>query len=112
MRLNLGNVRWTALRLVVLCEHLGSLSAAAPVAHLSVAAASTQLSNLERLLGTRLFVRERRGLRPTPAGRRVASHCRLLLRGLDELAVAAARDPAPIRLARGQHRHEEASHEI
>ena len=55
-----------SLRLVVLCAELGSLSAAARCAHLSVSGASSRLSRLEQTFGTALF-RRARGLMPRTA---------------------------------------------
>ena len=82
---NLARIDLTSIRLVVLCAETGSLSAAARLAHLSISGASHRLSLLEESLGTTLFERHRRGLRPTRGGQMVASNGRLMLSLLENL---------------------------
>ena len=89
--LNLGRVDLVSLRLVVLCAELGSLSAAARQAHLSLSGASHRLAMLEDTLRRKLFVRHSRGLSPTRAGEIVASFGRLMLGTLEHLADNLAR---------------------
>ena len=100
-KVNLARLALPALRLVVLCDELGSLSAAAPSAHMSLSGASHKLASIEAALGFPLFVREPRGLKPTAAGRLVSLHARGILRAADALLEAldgqrpAAGDVAP-----------------
>jgi DNA-binding transcriptional LysR family regulator len=82
---NLARFDLVSLRLVVLCAELGSLSAAARSAHLSVSGASSRLSRLEETFGTALFRRHWRGLAPTPEGRIVAAQADQMLGLLHEM---------------------------
>jgi LysR family hydrogen peroxide-inducible transcriptional activator len=65
-------------------------------------ALSQQIQQLERLLGARLFERDRRRVLLTPAGEELLPRARAALRAVDELVQAAdaARDPlaGPLRL--------------
>jgi DNA-binding transcriptional LysR family regulator len=47
--------------------------------HLAIAAASTRIRNMEAALGTALLHRQRQGVQPTPAGRTLVHHARILL---------------------------------
>lgn len=80
---NLARFDLTSIRLVVLCAEMGSLSAAARRSHCTLSAGSQRLSALEHSLGRRLFVRDYRGLQPTPAGNLVARHGRAILNQLE-----------------------------
>jgi len=72
-------------------EH-GTLSRAADHTRVAISALSHHLSNLERNLSTRLFVRKPRGMQPTAAGERLYSHAKLVLRAMAaaEIDVRAA----------------------
>lgn len=107
--LNLARVDLVSLRLVACCVETGSLSRACREIHLSLSGASHRLGSLEDALGVRLFVRCRRGLEPTRAGRLVAQQAGRIIGLLDELQVAlAVREPSegrsralgPLRAAR------------
>lgn len=82
---NLARIDLVSLRLVVRCVELGSLSAAAQSAHLSVSGASSRLSRLEETLGTALFRRHWRGLAPTEEGAIVAAQADRMLGLLREM---------------------------
>lgn len=82
---NLARFDLVSVRLVVWCEQHGSLSAAARASHLAVAAASRRLQDLEAAVGTPLFERHARGLKPTAAGRLFVKHGLALLQTLDQL---------------------------
>lgn len=72
-------------QLVVLAEE-GSFVRAAERAHLSQPALTRGIQSLERELGVRLFDRDRQGVVPTPAGRRLLDRARRILfeaRGLE-----------------------------
>lgn len=71
----------------------GSLSAAAEAERVAVSALSYHLANLESELGSRLFERKPRGLRPTAAGERLNTHARAILKAMD----AAQRDLTSLR---------------
>jgi DNA-binding transcriptional LysR family regulator len=62
----------------------GRISAAAKTLHLSQPAVTAQIRRLEDALGTALFLRSARGVAPTEAARRLATHARSLHRLLDE----------------------------
>lgn len=66
------------IRLVVAVLETGSITAGASRSHLSVAAASKRISDLEDRLGLSLFTRHRRGIRLTAAGEVFIQHARVL----------------------------------
>lgn len=76
-------------------EH-GSLSAAAKDQYVTVQAVSKAIADLERELGSPLFVRESRGVRPTPFGRAFHQKSSAVLDRFEELE----------RFAREYARHE------
>jgi molybdate transport repressor ModE-like protein len=73
------------LRLFLSVVEAGSITHGAERAHLALAAASTRIRNMEAVLGTPLLRRERQGVQPTPAGRTLAHHARLLLQQADRM---------------------------
>jgi LysR family transcriptional regulator for metE and metH len=74
-----------ALRLVQAVREAGTVTAAAARLHLTQPAVSQALADLERRLGVALFARDRRRLRPTAAGRRLADAAGELLAELARL---------------------------
>ncbi|QNP72157.1 LysR family transcriptional regulator [Streptomyces roseirectus] len=92
MRYDLDDLR---LFLHVVTE--GSITAGARRMHLSLPSASARVRALERQAGVELLVRERRGVRPTPAGTTLARHARDVLDRTARLESAVAsysRSPA------------------
>lgn len=77
--LNLG-------RLQVLCEvvHRGSFSAAAQALSYTQSAVSQSVSRLEAETGAALVVRDRRGVRPTPAGVTLVAHAERIVAQVQE----------------------------
>ena len=73
-----------------------SFRQAAEACHVSQPALSTQIQQLERLLGTRLFERDRRSVLPTEAGERAAERARHILAAVDELIAAAQAHREPL----------------
>ncbi|MDM9559431.1 MULTISPECIES: LysR family transcriptional regulator [Bordetella] len=65
-----------ALRLLIAVADSGSISAGAARSHVSVAAASKRISDLEARVGVALLLRHRRGVKPTPAGDIFIAHAR------------------------------------
>ena len=63
----------------------GSITHGAGRTHLALAAASTRIRNMEAALGTPLLHRERQGVQPTPAGRTLVHHARLLLQQAERM---------------------------
>jgi DNA-binding transcriptional LysR family regulator len=63
----------------------GSITAGAERMHLAVAAASTRIRNMELELGTSLLNRDRQGVQPTPAGRTLIHHARILLQQAERM---------------------------
>ncbi|MDF2370969.1 MAG: LysR family transcriptional regulator [Rhizobiaceae bacterium] len=71
---------------VAACEE-GSLSAAAVRLNCTAPGISQQMSALEAKLGTSLFVRTRRGVNPTSAGRRFYDRCLAVLKAVSEAQI-------------------------
>ena len=73
--------RWTLDDLRVFCAvvEAGSLTAAGDAVGLSLSAVSGRIKALEAVLGTELCHRSHKGIRVTPAGRRLQAHARDLL---------------------------------
>jgi DNA-binding transcriptional LysR family regulator len=63
----------------------GSITHGAERAHLALAAASTRIRNMEAALGAPLLVRARQGVTPTPAGRTLLQHARVMLAHAERL---------------------------
>jgi DNA-binding transcriptional LysR family regulator len=73
----------TDLHLFVQIAERQNVTKGAQRASLSPAAASERLKSLEEQLGTRLFYREPRGVRLTPAGELLLRHARVILRQVE-----------------------------
>ncbi|KAA0914950.1 LysR family transcriptional regulator [Aquicoccus porphyridii] len=71
---------------VAACEE-GSLSAAAQRLHCTASGVSQQMSALEKRLGTTLLERTRRGVVPTPAGKRFYESCLDILRAVSDARI-------------------------
>ena len=71
------------IELLIRAADAGSLSAAARQLDLTPAAASAILKRIEAELGTPLFVRSTRSLRPTPAGALFLRRCREGVHSID-----------------------------
>lgn len=84
--LNLARLDLASLKLVVHCADMGSISAAAPACHLSLMGASERLRRLEDAFGKPLFLRHRRGLEPTDAGRAVVLAGQQILLRIEQLS--------------------------
>lgn len=69
----------TDLTLFLAVAEAGSITAGAERAHLALASASARIRGMEEAAGTALLQRGRRGVAPTPAGRAVLHHARLVL---------------------------------
>jgi DNA-binding transcriptional LysR family regulator len=95
-------LRFHQLELVSEVAECGSLGEAAERLHISRAAVSKALKELEHSLGQVLFDRSARGMAPTAAGLRVAKHARLLLNELrhmtQEMGAAPAAAAARLRI--------------
>ncbi|QJW84795.1 LysR family transcriptional regulator [Ramlibacter terrae] len=83
-------LRFSQLELVLEVAACGNLGEAAQRLHLTRAGVSKSIKELERSLGQVLFERSARGMRPTPAGVRVAKHAQLLVNELQHLTDEAA----------------------
>jgi DNA-binding transcriptional LysR family regulator len=73
------------LRIVRAISDTGSLTKAAAVLGLTQPALTHQLHRMERIFGGALFVRDRRGARPTPLGLHVIERARFVLPSMDAL---------------------------
>ena len=76
----LSQLRIRQLRLLVWLADGSTLSAAAQRLHITAAAASQMLQEMESAMGAQLFTRDRRGARPTPAGLLLAQRAGVVLR--------------------------------
>ncbi|TCW79597.1 LysR family transcriptional regulator [Burkholderia sp. SRS-46] len=81
------------LRTFAMVADAGSLSAAAPLLHLSQSTVSEQVRKLEARAGVPLFVRSKRGVEATPAGSRLLHHARRIV-ALNEAAFDELRGQA------------------
>lgn len=63
----------------------GSITHGAERAHLALGAASTRVRNMEQALGGPLLLRSRQGVTPTPAGRTLLQHARIMLAQAERL---------------------------
>jgi len=75
----------TDLRLYLHVLDSGNITAGAARSHLSLAAASARIRAMEASLGTVFLERGRRGVTPTPAGKALAQHARLLLQQAERM---------------------------
>ncbi|MGN8343400.1 LysR substrate-binding domain-containing protein [Pseudomonas sp. SMV71] len=75
----------TDLRLFLNILDTGNITAGAGRSHLSLPAASARVRALEASLGIDLLERGRRGVTPTPAGKALAQHARVLLQHAEHL---------------------------
>lgn len=73
------NYDFTDLRLFLHVVDAGSITRGAQRAHLALATASARITSMERALGARLLIRQRRGVTPSPAGWVLVSHARQVL---------------------------------
>jgi DNA-binding transcriptional LysR family regulator len=73
------------LRLALNVAEAASITHGATKSGLSLAAASERLRDMELVLGTPLFERHRRGVRPTPAGLALLRHARLIVHQLEAM---------------------------
>lgn len=75
----------TDLRLYLNIFDTGNITAGAARSHLSLAAASARIRAMEASLGTEFLQRGRRGVTPTPAGKALAQHARVLLQQAERM---------------------------
>lgn len=78
------------LKLFASVLELGTITAAAEAARLSLTAASTRLKALEGALGSRLLDRSKHGAVPTTAGRALGRHANRVLAELESLHIEMA----------------------
>jgi DNA-binding transcriptional LysR family regulator len=81
----IARMRLRQLALVAAIDEYGSVNAAAPLVHVTQPAATKMLHEIEEQLGGPLFVREPRGMVPTPLGRAVALFGRQVVGDLSRL---------------------------
>ena len=75
----------TDLRLYLHILDTGNITAGAVRSHLSLAAASARIRAMEASLGIEFLERNRRGVSPTPAGKALAQHARVLLQQAERM---------------------------
>jgi DNA-binding transcriptional LysR family regulator len=78
-------INFTTLRIVIGIAETGSLSAASRQHHLTLAAVSKRLRELEALLQVTLFIRVPKGMVLTDAGRMLVVHARQMLYEMDRM---------------------------
>lgn len=71
------------LKYFVKVAELGGVSAAARALFIAQPALSYQIAELEKELGTKLFIRNTKGVQLTPAGEKLEHHAKLILRQVD-----------------------------
>lgn len=76
---------WTDLRIFLHVCEAGSMTGAATRCHLTLAAVSARVRNLEDTNGMQLLRRLPRGVAPTPAGEVLAAHARLVFEQIQRL---------------------------
>lgn len=84
------------LEYVVAIADEASFGAAASHCHVSQPGLSAQVAEAERLLGVRIFERDRRGVFVTPAGEEVVARARALVAAARELVDVARRRAKPL----------------
>lgn len=87
----------TTLQLLVSIHEEGSLSRAAEREAIALSAASKRLTELERLIGTALFVRKAKGMGLTPAGETLLTHARRMLLSVDNISAELAEHAKGVR---------------
>ncbi|WP_163021714.1 LysR family transcriptional regulator, partial [Pseudomonas viridiflava] len=75
----------TDLRLFQHVIETGSITAAATRSHLSLPSASARVRAMEASLQAPLLERGRRGVTPTPAGKALAQHARVILQQVERM---------------------------
>jgi DNA-binding transcriptional LysR family regulator len=75
----------TDLRLFMYIAEFKSLTRSAERAHMSLAAASSRIKNLEMRFGTRLLYRESKGVRLSPAGETLLHHARQVMKEVERM---------------------------
>ena len=75
----------TDLRLFRNIHDAGTITGGAEATHMTLASASERIRGMEESLGVPLLLRDRRGVQPTPAGRTLQHHARLVLQQMDRL---------------------------
>lgn len=75
----------TDMQLFLHVAETGSITAGAERAHMALASASARVRGMEDLLGMPLLVRGRRGVSPTPIGRSLLHHARVVLQQMERM---------------------------
>ena len=75
----------TDLRLFLQVVETSSITLGAKQANLALASASERIRGMEDALGTTLLDRGSRGVKPTPAGRALVHHARIILQQLENM---------------------------
>lgn len=75
----------TDLRLFLNVHEAGTITGGAESTHMTLASASERIRGMEDRLGTKLLLRDRRGVQVTPAGRTLVHHARLVLQQIDRM---------------------------
>src|SRR5260370_15711869 len=73
------------LRLFLHVAEAASITHGAAKANMALASASERIRGMEELLGVALLERGRRGVRPTPAGRTLLHHARVVTQQIERM---------------------------
>lgn len=78
-------LEFTSLKLFAAVAECGSLSAAAERSHLTIAAVSKRIRDLEQTTGNQLFLRKARGMALTVAGHALLQHAREIMFSVERM---------------------------
>lgn len=79
-----GDLSFRGIQVFLAVEEAGSMAMAAKQLHLSAATISQQVTNMEKLVGARLFDRTARPIALTPAGTLMRRHAQKIMEALNE----------------------------
>jgi DNA-binding transcriptional LysR family regulator len=75
----------TDLQLFLNTVEAGSITVGAQRTYIALASASARIRGMEEALGVELLVRGRRGVQPSPAGRTLLQHARIILQQVERM---------------------------
>ena len=83
--MNYNTPTFLKLRQVVMIDQLGSLTAASRMLAISQPALTKSVADFESMLGTKIFERHARGVRPTEAGQKLVEGAKRILADTENL---------------------------
>jgi DNA-binding transcriptional LysR family regulator len=85
----------TDLQLFLNTVEAGSITVGAQRTYIALASASARIRGMEEALGVELLVRGRRGVQPSPAGRTLLQHARIILQQVERMRGDMGLDRVP-----------------